>query len=43
MRFGTPQAHGVEVLYKTQKNTATIVSAKLAKATGFSNRGAKAT
>lgn len=38
---GTPQAHGVEVLYKTQKNTATIVSAKLAKATGFSNRGAK--
>jgi len=38
---GTPQAHGVEVLYKTQKNVATVVSAKLAKATGFSNRGAK--
>lgn len=38
---GTPQAEGVEVLYKTQKHTATIMSARLSAATGFRNRGAK--
>lgn len=38
---GSPQAEGVEVLYKTQKHTATIMSARLAATTGFRNRGAK--